>query len=202
LILPALTLVGFDRGFGREASMTRSCGFACGLLAIASWFAVPTVGGHSCASPAAESALELPGEKFNRLANNPTVKRDERAGAVFALFKQHFKQGGSPRQLRRLLRDANWVKHAELHYFGILMGFVPVDCNFKDRTYSLLLFADKHGDSDWVIFFQLEGDSAWGKWHEDGLAFLHGEQGSHGESRIKEIALCYPDGNCEKFRGR
>ncbi|MCI0465000.1 MAG: hypothetical protein L0Z62_49395, partial [Gemmataceae bacterium] len=71
-----------------------------------------------------------------------------------------------------------------------------------DRTYSLHLFADHEGHSDWVIYFQLAGSSAWGKWHEDAFAFLHGKAGSEGETWIKEFTLCYPDGRSVGKRKR
>lgn len=144
-------------------------------------------------------AEELPGEKFNRVANDPRADRADRAAAVFNLFKGHIKPGDSLEQVRRVLRNAGWVGEAKLYYFAVLGGWIPVDMNFEDRTYSLHLFADNEGHSEWVIYFQLAGKSEWDKWNDDGLAFLQGKVGSCGPSRIKEFALCYPGGRVEIF---
>jgi hypothetical protein len=145
------------------------------------------------------AAEELPGDKLNRVANDAKANRADRAAAVFALFKGHIKPGDGLGQVRRVLRSVGWVEEAKLYYFAVLGGWIPVDMNFEDRTYSLHLFADNEGHSEWVIYFQLAGKSEWGKWNEDGLAFLQGKVGSSGASRIKEFALCYPAGRIEVF---
>ena len=156
----------------------------------------------SSVPPPAAVKVELPSERLNRLANDPTVRRPDRAAAIFALFKQHIKPGDSLRQVRRVLRNSSWVEEAKLYYFAFLCGWIPVDINLEDRTYSLHLFADRLGHSEWVIYFQLEGGSDWGKWNEDGIAFLQGKAGARGESKIKEFALCYPDGTIDVFKDR
>ncbi len=148
------------------------------------------------------ATVELPEEKLNRVANDSTVNRAERAAAVFALFQQFIKPGDSLRQVRSVLRNTAWVGEAHLSYFLMLSGWIPVDMNFKDRTYCLQLFADNQGNSEWVIYFQLAGDSEFNKWDEDGIAFLCGKVGSKGESRIKEFALCYPKGEIAFFKKR
>lgn len=143
------------------------------------------------------AAEGLPGDKLNRVACDPKANRAERAAAVFALFKGHIKPGDDLAHVRRVLQSAGWAKEAKLYYFAILGGWIPVDMNFEDRTYSLHLFADNEGHSEWVVYFQLAGKSEWGKQNEDGLAFLQGKAGSSGPSRLKEFALCYPDGRIE-----
>jgi hypothetical protein len=155
--------------------------------------------GATSSVPRPSAAVELPGERFIRVANDPAAKRSDRAAAVFALFKQYVKPGDGLRQVRRLLRNPGWLGEAKLCYFAILGGWIPVDINGEDRTYSLHLFADSEGHSEWVIYFQLAGKSEWGQWNEDGFAFLRGNAGSKGESWVREFALCYPDGTIEVF---
>ena len=147
------------------------------------------------------AAEELPGANFIRLANDPTAKRSDRAAAVFALFRQYVKPGHSLRQVHKILRDTAWVKEAKLQFYW-LADYLPVDCNFEDRSYALRLFADNQGQSDWVIYFQLAGKSEEGKWVDDGVAFLCGKAGSKGESWLKEFVLYSPDGKIEGFLNR
>jgi hypothetical protein len=156
--------------------------------------------GATAAVPHPSTAVELPGERFIRVANDPTAKSSDRAAAVFSLFKEYVKPGDGLRQVRRVLRDPAWVGEAKLCYFALLGGWIPVDMNGEDRTYSLHLFADSEGHSEWLIYYQLAGKSDWGQWQEDGFAFLRGKAGSKGESWIKEFALCYPDGRIEVFK--
>jgi hypothetical protein len=138
---------------------------------------------------------------LNRLANDRRAPRGKRAAAVFALFKHHLQPGDGLRRVPAVLTDTAWLREAKLYYFLLLGGWVPVDWNFDDRTYSLQLFPDAEGHSDWVIYLQLAGQSEFGRWDDDGAAFLRGKAGSRGESRIKEYALCYPNGRTERFRG-
>jgi len=138
-------------------------------------------------------------EELNRVASDPLAKHADKAAAVFALFKGHIKPGDNLSQVRQVLRNTAWVDEAKLYYFFIIGGYIPVDMNSEDRTYSLHLVADNEGYSEWVIYFQLAGRSEWGKSGEDGLAFLRGNVGSGGASRIKEFTLCYPDGRIERF---
>jgi hypothetical protein len=162
----------------------------------------PTVTNLSTPEDSIAVVLEQSVDKLNRVANDTTAKRSDRAAAVFALFKQHLKPGDSLQRVRLVLRNTDWVEHSKLYYFAFLSGFIPIDMNFDDRTYSLHLFADEKGSSEWVVYFQLAGKSEWGKCAEDGIAFLHGKTGSQGESRIKEFTLCYPGGSCEIFSPR
>lgn len=171
--------------------------FAVGSVAVLLWANVWYTGATSPVSPAPTTMVEVPGEGLNRLADDPKAKRSDRAAAVFALFKDHIKPGDGLWQMQRVLRKTGWVGEAKLYYFAILGGYIPVDFNWRDRTYSLHLFADNEGQSDWVIYFQLAGESEWGKWHEDGIDFLRGKPGSSGASVIKEFALRYPNGKTE-----
>src|SRR5262249_5255891 len=161
--------------------------FATGLVAVLLSACGQPTGVSSVPQPPADAG-EPPGEQLNRVAADPQAKRADRAAAVFALFKQHIKPGDSLRQVRHVLGSAAWVGEARLYYFLVLGGWIPVDMNFEDRTYSLHLFADKEGHSEWVIYFQLAGGSDGCKWREDGLAFLQGKAGTRGESHLKEFA--------------
>lgn len=154
-------------------------------------------------APATRTPTELGKIRaLNRLANDRRAARADRAKAVFALFKHHLQPGDGLQRVRDVLRDPGWVRESKLYYFAILAGWIPVDLNDNDRTYSLHLFPDAEGHSDWVIYLQLAGQSEFGQWDEDGVAFLQGKVGSRGESRLKEYALDYPDGRFERFRRR
>jgi hypothetical protein len=181
----------------KEANAMRPWRFAVGSVAVLLWANVWYTGATSPVSHAPSTMVELPGEGLNRLADDRDANRSDRAAAVFALFKEHIKPGDGLWQMQRVLRNTDWVDEAKLYYFAIFGGFIPVDCTFEDRTYSLHLFADNEGQSEWVIYFQLAGKSEFGKWYEDGVAFLRGKPGSCGGSVIKEFALCYPNGKTE-----
>ena len=164
----------------------------------------PCVGTGTISSLPSSTATKLPREELNRIADDPTATRDERAAAVFALFKRHIKPGDNAGQVRRVMGEAKWVDEAKIYPFtgGAFGGHIPVELNFEDETYSLHLFPDTEGISNWVIYFVLAGRSESTKCIEDAFAFLRAGAGSKGEGRLKEFALCYPDGETDITKKR
>lgn len=160
----------------------------CQLPRSGPWPAVAGLKSQGTPEPGPRAALI-------RTANNPAASRDERAAAVFSLFRGYAKPGSGTEAVRDALEPAEWVREARLDPIVVVGGYVPLRWGIGDRAYCLPLFVDEQGKTDWWIYFALAGPEAYSA--ADGLAFLLGTGDK--THRLKGFTLCRPDNQYEWF---
>jgi hypothetical protein len=142
--------------------------------------------------PGGQSIVSL-----NALANNSACTRDERARAIFNLFAHHIRPGASAAQVHAVLTDTNWMSDVNLYRIRALGGWAPVELNFEDSVFCLQLFPVEMNKqwSPWGLYFRLSGHGPNGlaRSEEEADAFLRGDTTLHGNPKLVEFALCYPE---------
>jgi hypothetical protein len=135
---------------------------------------------------------------LNRAANDVSVSREKRAEAIFSLFANHVKPPQGAAAVARVLKGEKWLNEAKLRGVYLLGGVIPVEWTSEDTVFCLLLFPDKEGWSDWVVYFRLSGGS--GRTEDEAHAFLRGDKDLKGTPKLVEFALCFPEGKNQSRR--
>jgi hypothetical protein len=173
------------------------------MRTVAILFFCATIGLGSCSGKDAANIEKSPAaptdvQRLNDSANDPSLAREERAKAIFALFAKHIKVGCGPSDVHKVLIRTDWLKDAHADAVRMLGGWIPCDLGSGgDTVYCIWLFADKEGWSDWVIYFRLSGNRLTDKPEDDGndaREFLKGNASLPGNPKLQEFALCPPPG--------
>lgn len=93
---------------------------------------------------------------WSAIANTPAFSRFHRRRAVFHLFRWHVSPGMQLSELKSLLNHPTWLRDTDIDEVTILKGQIPVEVNFKDTVFVLVVLPDPGKDTD-GIFLRVGG---------------------------------------------
>ena len=124
------------------------------------------------------------------------MHKDQRAEAIFTLFKEHIKPGMDAGETGKVFKAKAWLSEVKLNYFAVFGGFVPLSISSlsDEMVYSLHLFPGNEASAKYVIYMLISPKSAPGKEQEDGMSLLWGSPGSVPGQKLIDFSLRYPNG--------
>ena len=129
------------------------------------------------------------------IANDESLPARYRALAVFRLFANHLHPGESSAEVHDALANSSWLQNAKIFGTGTGSGWAPVEWTLGDSPFVIVLFPDKHGQSDWLIWLVISGHPPNVPYREkELLKFFEGDLALQAEPKLKEFALCFTGG--------
>jgi hypothetical protein len=158
---------------------------------------------------ASESERQEAVRQTNELASDPSQDRRSRALSIYYLFRIHIRPGFKSADCRRIMGQAKWLDEVNIQPVRAMGSYLPVDRPAGCSAFSMAVFPDRKGWSDWFIYFTLSGlepkqPRPWEECRKKALDFLKGDLPDT-RVRLHEFALCYPReerDKTEKFTGR
>jgi len=132
---------------------------------------------------------------FNEKANDPSVDRATRADVVFLLFSRYIRPGFTSADCRHVMGQSKWLDAMVVKIVGGVGGQIPVDWPMGSTLFSMAVFPDTNGYSDWYIWFTLSGleisGVPWVERTKKAREFFKGDLAGR-RVRLHEFALVSP----------